>query len=132
MSNNRGEGGKFASRVTDSDVIRALREYHDPVATATDLADVLGVTSETIRRHLTELHEQGRVDRKDVGARAVVWWLADERRASAPAAPLRGLVGMLDEEGAARVRERSQEVRAAIDEEVDETRRELTENHTTE
>lgn len=80
MEPDRDEAGKFAPSVTDSDVLRALRAQRDPVATAGELADVLGVSSETVRRHLTELHEDGRVGRKTVGARAVVWWPVDDRR----------------------------------------------------
>jgi len=80
MEPDRDEGGKFAPRVTDSDVLRALRAQSDPVATAGELADVLAVSSETVRRHLTELHDDGRVGRKEVGARAVVWWPVDDRR----------------------------------------------------
>lgn len=80
MSPDRGDGGKFSSRITDSDVLRALRAHDDPVATAVELADVLGVSSETVRRQLTELHGRELVGRKQVGARAVVWWLAVEDR----------------------------------------------------
>lgn len=114
-----GNGGTFGQRVSDSDVLEALREQPDPVATAGELADILGVSSETTRRHLAELHERGLVDRKTVGSRAVVWWALDDESA-APASPLRGLVGLLDEGAAADARERSQEWREAFDDEMDE------------
>lgn len=115
----RGEdGGAFRQRVTDSDVLEALREQSDPVATAGELAEVLDVSSETARRHLSELHEQGLVDRKTVGARAVVWWALDTDDSTAPAAPLRRLVGLLDEDAAAAARERSREWREAFDDEI--------------
>lgn len=114
MNRKRGDGGAFGQRVTDSDVLKVLREQPDPVATSGELAEVLGVSSETVRRHLLELHERGLVDRKTVGARAVVWWALDDESA-APAAPLRGLVGLLDEGAADTARERSQEWREAFD-----------------
>ena len=119
MGQDRGDGGTSRQRVTDSDILGALREQSDPVATAGELAEVLGVSSETVRRHLTELHERGFVDRKTVGARAVVWWALDADDSDAPAAPLRRLVGLLDEEAAADARERSREWREAFDDEID-------------
>lgn len=109
MGQNRGEGGRFAARVEGDDVERALREHGEPVATASDLTDALNVTGETVRRHLIELHEDGRVGRKRVGSRAVVWWPVETEVDEAPAAPLRQLVGILNEDEADRARERSAE-----------------------
>lgn len=126
---DRGNGGRFDAKVTDADLIETIARATEPVVTASELAEELPIGRRAVRERLLDLHERGLVDRKDVGARAVVWWLVDDEGSDpAPAAPLKGLVGMLDEEGAARVRERSREVRASINEEVDETRRELTED----
>lgn len=93
MSQKRGDGGEFVPKVTDSDVLRALREHPDPVATTRELASTLRVSPETVRRHLTELTERGLVRRKSVGAHAVVWWLdADAAPPDDPAEdPLFGL-----------------------------------------
>lgn len=119
MDRDRGEGGKFASKVTNSDVLQALRGHGDPVATAAELGDVLGVTPETTRRHLSELREEGHVERKEVGARAVVWWTTTGNEyPNAPAAPLRQLVAGLDEEAAEDARERSAAWRDKFDEEL--------------
>jgi hypothetical protein len=109
MSQDRGERGSFTPSVTDDDVLAALRDRPDPVSTTSELAEFLGVTPETVRRHLTTLCERGRVERKTVGARAVVWWVpdADATVERAPAAPLRGLVGLLDEDEAREARRRS-------------------------
>lgn len=113
MSPDRGEGGKFAPKVDEEDVLRVLRAHGEPVATAADLTHALDaeVTSETVRRRLNSLHDAGRVGRKQVGARAVVWWVRGGGGTDAPAAPLQKLVGMLSEEEAARARERSEEWR---------------------
>lgn len=118
MDREPEDGETFGQRVSDSDVLDALREQPDPVATAGELAEVLDVPSETVRRHLSELHEQGLVARKTVGARAVVWWTLDADDSAAPAAPLRGLVGLLDQETADAGRERSREWREAFDDEI--------------
>lgn len=119
MGQNRGEDGRFAATIDGQDVERALAEHDEPIATASDLADALKVTSETIRRHLNDLHEGGRVGRKQVGSRAVVWWLLEEDTPTeAPAAPLRQIVGMLNEDEAQRVRERTQAVRDQFSREI--------------
>lgn len=78
MSPERDDGGQFAPKVTGRDVRRALSAHPQPVATAADLADRLGVSAEAVRRHLTALHEDGQVERKSVGARAVVWWVESD------------------------------------------------------
>lgn len=78
MSQERGEGGLFVSKIDDSDVIRALQEHPEPVATTRDLADRLSVTTETVRQRLTGLHEKDRVAKKRVAASGVVWWLPTE------------------------------------------------------
>jgi DNA-binding Lrp family transcriptional regulator len=77
MGQDRGKGGQFAPSIENDDVLDALCEHAEPIATANDLAAVLGVTSETVRRRLEELREEGRVDRRTVGAAAVVWWPLD-------------------------------------------------------
>lgn len=61
-------------RITGGDVLDALREHDEPVATTTDLAAVFDLTTEAVRRHLKNLHDAGRVQRKRTGASAVVWW----------------------------------------------------------
>jgi len=69
-----------------------------------------------VRRHLTELRDQGQVVRKEVGARAVVWWPSvDEHDTDAPATPLRQLVGGLNEDAAAEAREQSAAWREEFD-----------------
>jgi predicted ArsR family transcriptional regulator len=74
MSRKRDAEGKYTETATIDAVFDVLVNADDPVLTANEVAEAIGVTSETARRKLTELSEQGRVKRKDVGARAVVWW----------------------------------------------------------
>lgn len=119
MSKGGDEGGSSSPQTGESRVLRVLREHPEPVVTAGDVAERLDVSGETARRRLSSLHEQGHVERKTVGARAVVWWPADERGDSeAPAAPLRGLVGLLDGEDTARAEERSREWRERFEDKV--------------
>ena len=73
----RTDDGRYAETVTPERVLEALTATATPVATAIDVADRLGCTSEAARVKLARLHEEGRVDRRKVGSSAVVWWPAD-------------------------------------------------------
>lgn len=117
-TSEKGDGGRRPPKVTVDDVLEALKEYSDPIATIGDLTEVRPVSDETVRRRLGQLHDQGRVERKNVGANAVVWWPADEIEA-APAAPLRSLVGFVEEDVAAKARERSRSWRDSFDREME-------------
>ena len=73
--------GTWREKATKAAVLDVIRECDrdDPVATTSDVVDILhdrgvDVTTETVRRKLTVLHDDGRVGRKEVGARAVVWY----------------------------------------------------------
>lgn len=74
-----GSGGGRPQKVTTNDVLEELRSVNEPVGTAAELAEKLDVSSQTIVRRLEELDDRGVVNRKQVGANAVVWWIvADE------------------------------------------------------
>ena len=49
----------------------------DPVATAGEVGEALDCTGQAARKKLNQLHEDGKIERKEVGARAVVWWIQD-------------------------------------------------------
>lgn len=74
----RTESGEFAPEVGDNGILALLDREDPPVATATEIADEVGMTRQAVTRRLKRLHDDGIVGRKEVGARAVVWWLADE------------------------------------------------------
>jgi predicted ArsR family transcriptional regulator len=116
VSRGRDESGKYTAQTGPEQVLQVLREQPDPVVTATEIAEHLDVSAETARRYLSDLHENGEVRRKQVGARAVVWWLSDET--DAPATPLTSLVGMLDEDAVKQAERRSGEWREQFDEEM--------------
>lgn len=75
----RDNGGKFVETVTPERVLEIMRETDAPIATARDIADVIGCTPEAVMQKLKLLHEQERVDRRKVGSRAVVWWLTEDQ-----------------------------------------------------
>ena len=110
MSRSRGDDGKYVEKTTLDDVIAVLAERDEPV-TGKEVGEELGVTNRSALDKLNELNGRGIVERKKVGASAVVWWLTDEHRArGGPVEPLFGLVGLFDDpEAADRARERSKE-----------------------
>lgn len=64
---------------TLDDVLEAFDDVDAPVATGAELATQLNVSQQTALRRLNELHENDLVERKEVGARAVVWWPSNEK-----------------------------------------------------
>lgn len=74
MDREHDTDGRFTAHITSDDVLDALQAHDEPVATTTDLASVFDLTTEAVRRHLSTLHDTGRVQRKRTGASAVVWW----------------------------------------------------------
>ena len=123
MSRERNEQGQFVGTVTDEAVLDAVREVAPAPATTNDVADALDCTRKAAWEHLTALHDEERVERRKVGGRAVVWWLTDgERTRGGSAEPLRELVGLVDDEGAERVRERSREFREEFNDRMDRRR----------
>lgn len=55
-------------------LLREMESHRDPVQTVADLAEVLDVSETTALRRLQSAHDAGYVQRKEVGASAVVWW----------------------------------------------------------
>lgn len=128
MSRNRDKGGRFIEKVSLDDVLAVFDEQNEPM-TGTEVGNTLEISNRSALDKLNELHERGDIERKKVGARSVVWWLTDERARGGSAEPLRGLVGLVDDEGAQRVRERSREFREEFNERMDRRRNGLTERN---
>lgn len=70
----------MSEKVDPDDVVAALHEHPEPVATAADLAEQLPCGDRTVLNRLDVLEAAGRVERKEAGARAVVWWLPGTRK----------------------------------------------------
>ena len=59
------------------DLASCFVQSGEPVLTATEVADQLGITQQGAHHKLQRAHERGAVEKKKVGARAVVWWVPD-------------------------------------------------------
>lgn len=74
----RDEDGQFVETITPERVLGVMRTADAPVVTAKDIADELECTPEAVTKKLKQLQKQDRVARRQVGARAVVWWLTEQ------------------------------------------------------
>lgn len=111
MSRSRGDDGKYIEKTTIDDVVAVLTERDEPL-TGKEVGEELGISNRSALDKLNSLEEKGNVERKKVGAGAVVWWLSDEQRVrGGPVGPLFDLVGLFgdDDEAADRSRKRSEE-----------------------
>lgn len=61
----------------NEDLKRVFAEADDPVLTAVEVADELGITQQGAHAKLTRAHERGLVERKKTGSRSVVWWVVE-------------------------------------------------------
>ncbi|WP_256546752.1 winged helix-turn-helix domain-containing protein [Halobellus inordinatus] len=59
-------------------VIQIFKESEDPVLTAAEIAERIGMTRQGANYRLKQLQEQDVVDRKKIGSRAVAWWLVED------------------------------------------------------
>ena len=75
---DRDEGGKYTVTVSDEEILAAIDHARTPVVTPVDLEAVLPIGRGAVRERLLDLLDQGRVVRKTVGSRAVVWWRTDQ------------------------------------------------------
>ena len=80
MSKKRGNGGEYVETTTTKAVLAAMRDASAPFVTVDDVAEATECSPETARRKLTDLHADGRIERRTVGASAVVWWVPETRQ----------------------------------------------------
>lgn len=72
---SHGEGGKFEDKYSDNEVVQALADVYPEPATNQDVADAIGCVKATAHNKLHDLHDEGEVRTKKVGAKARVWWV---------------------------------------------------------
>jgi len=68
---------KTGRKLMTDDIVTTVRRMNDPVFTAVEIAEATGVTRPTVHKRLREMEKSGEVRRKEVGSRAVVFWLSD-------------------------------------------------------
>ncbi len=80
MSENRSRsaGGTYEPEVSDEELLDVFRKSEKPVLTAKQVADEVRIGRKAVLERLRGLEDRAVVERMEVGARAVVWWLVEE------------------------------------------------------
>ena len=75
MSGNteRDETGKFETELSDMDIMSYFAEGR-PFHTAQELSDRFSIDRSTAYRWLSQLEDDGRLEKVSLGSRTVVWW----------------------------------------------------------
>ena len=63
---------------SDEDIIDAVRNGDTPVLTTRGVADALPISRRAVTRRLNRLHDEGSIEKMDVGPKAKVWWVEDD------------------------------------------------------
>lgn len=70
----RNERGHFIPTLSAEEIYAVLEKADDPVLSTVEVAEGADCSREGAYQKLTDLEAAGRVKKKKVGARAVVWW----------------------------------------------------------
>ncbi|WP_181685212.1 FaeA/PapI family transcriptional regulator [Halorhabdus salina] len=73
----RDENGQFTDEIDTEEVLAVFDAVEGPIVTSTDVADVLGITTESARQHLNALVSAGTCRRRKTG-RTIVYWRVTE------------------------------------------------------
>lgn len=69
-------------RVTDEELMETLREMtatnRNPVVTTQEVTEALPLAHDSVYDRLNRFYDEGRVHKKKVGAKGIVWWPAKE------------------------------------------------------
>jgi predicted ArsR family transcriptional regulator len=70
--------------VADDEILAAIALHPEPVVTARDLDERLGLEPESVLARLNQLHADGLLAKKEPGASAAVFWLSEDGRSRLP------------------------------------------------
>lgn len=70
----------------DNDLEQVFADADDPVLSAVEVAKQLGITQQAAHSKLAAAADRGEMNRKKVGARAVVWWPKNQEFPETPSA----------------------------------------------
>ena len=63
---------------SDEEIIDAVRNGDTPVLTTRGVADALPISRRAVSNRLNRLHDEGSIEKMDVGPKAKVWWVEDD------------------------------------------------------
>jgi len=64
-------------KVSDTELLREVYLSPDPIVTATEIADALDYSRQAVAYRFKNFVADGLMHRREVGARATVYWLTD-------------------------------------------------------
>ena len=67
-----------AKTVSDEELLAAFGSTPGPVETAPDISNLLPLTRDGVRKRLNKLVDDGQLEKRTVGANAVVYWIPGE------------------------------------------------------
>lgn len=73
----RDDSGRYASEITEADVLGVFETVDGPTITTTDVVNAVDCSRAVARNRLSALAERGLVERRKSG-RVVLWWRVDE------------------------------------------------------
>jgi predicted transcriptional regulator len=74
-------------KMSDKEIVDAVRRHPDRAVTAKELAEELDFTSQGLLKRLHELNEGGPIRGKKVGGGAIVWWVEEDQTSAANSRP---------------------------------------------
>lgn len=74
MARPRNEGGRYASTVEDGDLLHFFDSGRRDFYSAGEIAEEFDLDRTQAHRRLSNLADDGRLERVEVGNRNVVWW----------------------------------------------------------
>ena len=74
----RDDRGQYRTAVSDDEILSFFGRAGRPYQTAQSVGDEFNLERSTAYRRLQRLADEEQLQKDEVGARAVVWWLADE------------------------------------------------------
>lgn len=69
-------------QVSPEEVMKAIAMHPEPVVTASDINEEIGLSRDGARERLKSLAEDGYLDVKRPGSSALVFWMTDKGRAT--------------------------------------------------
>jgi predicted transcriptional regulator len=73
--------------MTDTELTEIITNHDDRAVTASEVADAANMTNAGVLKRLNDLAQRGIVSKKEVGSRAVVWWVSDGYSSAARSSP---------------------------------------------
>lgn len=64
--------------VKDEEILQVFRATDDPALSTAEVAEELPLKRRSVYNHLESLRDEGVLEKKTVGGRNSVWWIASE------------------------------------------------------